>query len=489
MKSATTKLLALLLASIMLFSLVACGDTGEDQETVKETAAGTAAETREPPSVAKKDYKNAEFHAIYCADTFQEGYFFIDDEDRRPGNDLDDKVYERTLAVEEYLGVDIIAKNGGIFTEYAADVNKTVSAGDDTYQLVMTHVTQDVANFITTNTIRPFNDFSSINLEASYWRQDLMEEVAINDKMFLGYNDFCLSNCYVIGFNKEMVAEQEKVVGNLYEQVSNKTWTLDKFISYTSLVYEDSNGNSKADEADTYGFSGLAWVPLISFQVAADVPIIAEGSEGELYISPMVDNAQKIVDLDQKLYDFVNANYTFTWAPAGFGSTTELHLDSGRVMFETINNYKLVTTKENEVKVGVLPYPLWDEKQADYKTLSWNGYLAIPTTVKNIEMVGDVVEMLAYYSDDVTVAFYETLLGAKVADAPEDVKMLDIIWSSQVSDRVMAFNNLDGSLDAILYAIPHHITAGKPAYATYVRQQSPTASKKLIELFTTVGLD
>ena len=36
-------------------------------------------------------------------------------------------------------------------------------------------------------------------------------------------------------------------------------------------------------------------------------------------------------------------------------------------------------------------------------------------------MVGDVIEMLAWYSEPVNTAFYETLLGSKVADAPEDV--------------------------------------------------------------------
>ena len=41
-------------------------------------------------------------------------------------------------------------------------------------------------------------------------------------------------------------------------------------------------------------------------------------------------------------------------------------------------------------------------------------------------MVGETVELLAYYSDDVNVAFYEKLLGKKVADAPDDRRMLEL---------------------------------------------------------------
>ncbi len=285
-----------------------------------------------------------------------------------------------------------------------------------------------------------------------------------------------------------MVNENQKAIGDstLYELVEEKKWTLDKFISYAKLVYKDSNGNSEADVEDTYGFSGLAWVPLISFQLAADIPIVSrEKDTGRLYVSPLADNKDKITKLDQMIYDFINDQSTFTWVPvADWGNTTTLHLASGRVMFETLNNFDLVTVKESEVKVGVLPYPMWDEKQDNYKTMSWNGYIVIPTTVQNLDMVSDTIEMLAYNSADVTTAFYETLLGAKVADAPDDVKMLDIIWSTQTSDYAMALNNVDNSLDAIIYAIPHHTTVpSTPGYSTYVQKNIRKAEKALADMF------
>ncbi len=494
MKSVTTKISAFLLALVMLLPLAACAnvEVPTDTSAADGTTAGSHApgesvvvtETEAGPSVAKKNYNNAEFVALYCSDTFNKGYFLIEEDERRPGNDLDDKIYERMLDVEEYLGIKIVPIDGGIYTEYTTEVTNAVSSGDDTYQLVLTHVYQGVASFITQNQIRPYNDFETINLDASYWKKDLMEDLAINDNMYLGYSDFCLSNCYVIGFNKGMVKEYANTIGNLYEQVEKKQWTLEKFMEYSSLVYNDTNGNQTADEADTYGFAGFAWVPLISFQIGADIPVVARDPEdGHLYVSPIKDNGDKISKLDEMIYDFVNADYTFTWDP--FKNKTELHLDSGRVMFETLNNYGLITTKETDIKVGVLPYPLWDENQDNYKTMSWNGYMVIPTTVKNLEMVGDTIEMLAYFSSDVTTAFYETLLGAKVADAPEDVKMLDIIWSTQTSDYGLAFNNVDSSLDGILYALAHHVSVdGTPAYTTYVRAKVRTAERKLESLFT-----
>ena len=218
MRSVTIKVLALLLAALMILPmLAACGDT---QEGGADTTGGsqTEATTEKQPAVAKKDY-DEEFTVIYCADTFNKGYFFIEEEDRQAGNDMDDKVYERMLKVEEYLGVDVIAENGGTFQEYTVPLKNAISAGDDSYQMVMTHVYMEVANLITSNYFRDFQEFDSLQLDADYWNYGLMDDLSINDKMYCGYNDFCLANCYLIGFNKEMVAEYASTIGNLYEQV------------------------------------------------------------------------------------------------------------------------------------------------------------------------------------------------------------------------------------------------------------------------------
>ena len=483
MKSVTIKVLALLLAALMILPmLAACGNTGETTDTTGSSV--TEGVTEKQPAVAKKNY-DEEFTVIYCADTFNKGYFFIEEDERKPGNDMDDKVYERALAVEDYLGVDIIAENGGNFKEYTTPLKNAISAGDDSYQMVMTHVYMEVANLITSNYLRDFGEFESLQLDEDYWKRSLMEDLSINDRMYCGYNDFCLANCYMIGFNKTMLKDYASAIGDLYEQVRNKQWTLEKLIEYSSLVSTD-NGDGKWDDQDTYGFSCFAWVPLISFQHAANIPIVQRNEDGEFYLSPMKDNKDKVTELDEMLYNFMNAESTYNYVPSGFdGHTTALPLKSNRVLFEIVNNYGLVSTKEEDVKVGVLPYPLWDSKQEKYQTLSWNGVLGIPTTVKNEEMVGDAIEMLAYYSEPVTTAFYETLLGSKVADAPEDVEMLQLVWAGQVSDVGLVFSSSSDQMDCILYAIPHHITAKRPAYATYFNSNARSAERLLNKMFET----
>ena len=484
MKSVTIKLLALLLAAVMILPmLAACGDTGDGNT---DTTAGDVSEgdTQRVSAIEKKNY-DKEFTAIYCADTFNEGYFFIEEDEIQMGNDLEDKLYERMLNVEEHLGIEIVTQNGGDYQTYTGPLKTSISSGDDTYQMVMTHVYMEVANLITSNYLRDFNDFDSMELDADYWNLGLMESLSINDKMYCGYNDFCLANCYLIGFNKQMVKDYAAGVGDLYEQVRNKQWTLDKMISYASLVSTD-NGDGVWDEKDTYGFACHAWVPLISFQHASNIPIVQRTEDGDFYLSPMVDNKDKITKLDEMIYDFMNADYCFTWVPGVFeGNHTELHLKSNRVMFEIVNNYSLVATKEDDIKVGVLPYPLWDSNQEKYQTLNWNGVLGIPTTVQDDDLVGDTIELLAWYSEPVTTAFYETLLGAKVADAPEDVEMLQLVWDGQVSDIGLVFSSSSDQMDRILYAIPQHVSANAPAYATHYNANQKAAERLLNRMFVT----
>jgi hypothetical protein len=99
-------------------------------------------------------------------------------------------------------------------------------------------------------------------------------------------------------------------------------------------------------------------------------------------------------------------------------------------------------------------------------------------------MVGDVIEMLAWYSEPVNTAFYETLLGSKVADAPEDVEMLNLVWAGQVSDMGLVFSSSSNQMDCLLYAIPHHVSVeGKPAYATYYKQNQKAAERQLNRMF------
>ncbi len=483
MKSAIIKALCLVLTLCLLIPFASCGESTDNpkENESKQEAQGSdtnEGETQKTPHVPKAEY-GEDFLALYCSDIFNKGYYFVDPENRDEGNDLDDKLYEREIKVEDYLGVNLEAKDGGNYLEYTVEFSNSALAGDDAYQMLMTHAYMGITGLITTGCFLDLNELDdSLNLDADYWNFQLMDDLAIDDKMYLAYNDFCLSSTYLVVFNKTMYEPYMPTTGNLYEAVRNKEWTLDKMISVASLV-QDTNDNPERE----YGFTMFAWVPLCSFVASSDMRIAKKDAEtGALHISHAIEQAEKLTDLHEKLYNLCNADYAYVWGPPVFTvkPSTELKLPSGRVLMSIEGTFGLVSYKGEDIKTGILPYPLYDTKQENYQHMNWNGMLAVSSTVKNPKMVGDVMEMLAYYTDDVKVAFYETLLGSKVANAPEDAEMLELIWNTTVSDLGLVYSGVSDKMDAMVYFIPQLITVhNQSETASFIRQNAKAADKAL----------
>ena len=124
---------------------------------------------------------------------------------------------------------------------------------------------------------------------------------------------------------------------------------------------------------------------------------------------------------------------------------------------------------------------MYDEAQKDvgYRHLQWGGYLCIPSYLANPEMVGETVELLSYYSEDVNTAFYEKLLGKKVADAPDDRRMLELVWDTVCSDFGQTYFSVIESTNFV-YMLPDITKVGATEQlASYVARRENTANRNL----------
>lgn len=475
MKLSPKRLLALLLAVFTLLSAVSCGTVMEEADT---EAAGTSNETEATteykPDIETKNY-NADFN-IVIGGTFSKDSIAIDDISDTEAGDLETAVYERGLKIKDHLGVNLVHQDAGDWIAYAANVSKTVQAGDDSYQLVLTHVYQGLTDLVTTNALYDMGDLDAINLEAPYWASDLMEEIKINDKYLLGYNDFCLSVVKIVVFNKDMMKQYNMT--EPYDDVRNKTWTLDKLIEMASVVSVD-NGDGKWTSEDTYGISGWGWVPLISLITSSDMKIVDRNDIGD-FVLAYENNTEKMLSLIEKVIAMYQADYSYFWPSTG---GTQLKFADGNSLFQLYDSTGLVAFREEDIRFGVLPYPLWDEQQANYKSLNWNGMMGVPGSIKNPDMVGEVLELMGYYTADVKDAYYEKLLGSKLADAPDDAEMLDIIWKSQVSDVGLIACNSSSQMDALVYMIPKMCESKRAVFASYMRTNGKGAQKGLDKVF------
>ena len=472
MKLSLKRFLTLGLAVLLLLSCVACGQTTDDPAATTEDpnqAPVTEGETQYDPMIETKNYEK-EFYIT--------GVYYIREwataaeEDR--GDPFMDTVYERGLKIQDHLGVELVDIDAGDWLSYSNNVIRTVQSGDDAYQLVSTHCYQGVTAFLTSDAAYNYADFESVNLDAPYWALDFMEDVKIGDQYLIGYNDFCLTSVNAIVFNKDIMAEYNLTAP--YEDVRNKTWTLDKLIALASNVAKD-NGDGKWDEKDTYGISGWGWVDTISFTTACDIKIVDRDETG-LYQVAYENNSEKTFAALEKVSELYNGDFAHYKGPNG----TQIAFNDGTTMMYTMETRNMTNLRDVTFHFGVLPYPMYNEAQGQYKSLNWNGVMFVPASIKDPEMVGDVLELLAFYTPPVQKAYYEDLLGSKLSDAPEDAEMLDVIWDSVVTDIGMVSANLAG-MDPLLYMFPNLCLDGVQGYSSYVAKNTRSANRALEKLF------
>lgn len=472
MKPYLQRILAMSLAALLLLSCVACGQTTDDPAATTEDpnkSPVTESETQFDPMIETKNYEK-EFYIT--------GVYYIrdwataSDEDR--GDPFMDTVYERGIKIKDHLGVDLVDIDAGDWLTYSNNVIRTVQSGDDAYQLVSTHCYQGVTSFLTSDAAYNYADFESVNLDAPYWDLDFMEDVKIGDQYLIGYNDFCLTSVNAIVFNKDLMAEYNLTAP--YEDVRNKTWTMDKLISLASNVAKD-NGDGVWNEKDIYGISGRGWVDTISFTTACDIKIVDRDETG-LYQVAYENNSEKTFAALEKVNELYNGDFAYYKGPQG----TQIPFNDGTTMMYTMETYYMTNLRDVTFRFGVLPYPMYNEAQGEYKSLNWNGIMFVPASIKDPEMVGDVLELLAFYTPPVQKAYYEDLLGSKLSDAPEDAEMLDVIWDSVVTDIGMVSANLSG-MDPLLYMFPNLCLDGVQGYSSYVTRNTRSANRALEKLF------
>ncbi len=474
MKACLQKLLVLTLAALMLLScLVACGTETEDPKETTETTldSGTVeeSETLFDPQIPTKNY-DKEFNIT--------GVYYIRDwatatEEER-GDPLDDTIYERGIKIQDHLGVTLVDVDAGDWVTYANTIRRTVSSGEDAYQMVTTHCYEGVTTLLAGNVSYDFANFESVNLDAPYWATTFMEDVKVNDEYLIGYNDACLSVTISFVFNKNLMEEYNLKAP--YEDVRNQTWTMDKLMALTSTVAKD-NGDGVWDGKDTYGITGWGWTDTISFVTACDIKMVDRDEDG-LYQVAYTNNTEKTYAALEKVNKMYHAESSFFCGPFG----TNVNFADGTALISTVDTTYLATLRGTTFSFGVLPYPKYDEKQADYKSLNWNGVILVPGTIKDSNMVGDVLELMAYYTPPVKTAYYEDLLGSKIADAPEDAEMLDIIWNSVVTDIGMISANLNG-MDPLLYMFPNLCMSDISGFSSYVARYAKNANHALEKLY------
>ncbi len=413
-----------------------------------------------------KNYDD-EFYLSILPDVNPMNYYWADPE-KTNSSMMYEALYARQQKVYEQLGVEIYASSAGNHMTYLEPFKNAVKTMDGSRDTLISHVHTGVPHLVSEMYLRDFGQMPGIDLNADYWNLDFMDSLSIptssGDYYFLGFSDFNILYTHVVAFNKTMMEQKTSGIleKSVYQLVDDYEWTLDQMLSLAQLVSEDPSNDGKTTD-DTYGLTGQQWVPWIGLLHASNINYVEINETGKYGVSLMNETyKEKSSNLVTKLRDFSASQYGyFTFpTPGTSGVPAPIKLTTGRALMQLTSTHELVAFLDSDITFGVLPYPMYDRDQKDvgYRSLQWGGYLCIPAYLRNKDMVGDTLEALAYYSEDVHTAFYDRLLGRQISDMPDDARMLEIVWDSVCTDFGQTYSEI---CEGILYVLPRVTWTGE----------------------------
>lgn len=434
-----TVALCLIMVSVMY---VSCSDPGKSSDDTTKTEQNQLQDETTTPEITypypEFDFEEQELKFLarkdnYCGQDYNDIWV-----EGMNGDVLNDAVYSRTTLVEEKYNVKISVTTT---LDPAMDTIRNVHSGDDTFQVVQDKLVNQMTLLAARGNLYNVFDLPGVNIDAPWYNQNLAADLSINHKLLVLAGDMTVSDkigVAAVMFNKKIVTDLD--MENPYALVKENRWTIDKLNEMMTAGALDLNGDqTMSKEADRWGLiceGYYAWNMLVSGGCR-----IAEKDENDLpYLTIYTEKTVNMLDkIMQVLYN--------KQARAGTGFSGQDYLNvfaEDRALFHMNVMSTIVQYRDMQSNYGIIPMPKFDANQDEYITTMspWvSRLLSVPTTNQRVEMTGAVLDALFRESvGSVRTAYYENLLGGKIARDPETIEMLDIVFDSVVYDIGSIFN-------------------------------------------------
>ncbi len=433
------KLLCLLLAGLMLASTVACGtpepDAGEvGSQTVAAVTEGEGTEELKP-DLPKMDYKGDAFTILAKKDSFP--YLLAS---KTNGEVVNDAVAEANLSVSQQFNIkfDTITidsdMDSGIIQAY-------IMAGDDEYDVAYLHDCT-TATMTLNGWFLNANDLPYLDSSAPWWPRFIVESLTLNGKMyhFANYSSYqSMSATQACFFNQKILTEYQSE--DPYELVRAGDWTLDKLMALSTAIYSDVNGDGQQNTEDLFGFAythyPYGWLESFGIELYHK-----EGPDSSVLTLETGD--ERCYELIETLHTWFYSGYDGVWVNFGGDAAESRGIFSVDRAAFTFASVGLLAPQavEADIDYGIVPMPKLNKNQKDYYASANSSLMTIPTTVRDTERVGIILEAMAYAGyKHILPAYCEKTLKTRFATDPDCAEMLNLILESQVISFAYLFAN------------------------------------------------
>lgn len=457
------QLLAVLLSLVTLsqvFTLTGCSENeAQDTTTKQDTPSNTQTsesedddnvsgevETKEgligievnynwKDGVKEGNYNGDDFTILNGCTSSWYSYLTVTAEDIT-GESVNDAIYERIQRTNEYLNINVLESQQSSSHDV---LRKAVQAGVTEYDVALCSLMNDYALAIEGN-IYDLNTIDGFDSSGSWWDQNSVNDLTINNKLYFATSDFDTTRfdgIRTLYFNKDLIAAYG--LENPYDLVDNNQWTLDKFIEIASQGVADADGDGVMTDMDSYGY-------ICYSELAADLLFCGTGLkyiQKDSETGRLVDGTteEKTIDVYSKIYKlFYEGNTTFDVRASKNSSYLRGQSDriqeelfaEGRILFYSECMAWTRVLREMDADFGILPPPKYDETQDRYYSVMVNTFMQmVPASVQTPEKSVHVLDVLAAASHDTVVdAYVNGTLSGKVARDPDTVRMLKLVFDN-----------------------------------------------------------
>ncbi len=445
-----TKLYAVLLLAAVL---CACGDSAEQGKTdtsITETNAITDAVTEAEDLLdARKqisddlpaaDYNGYVFRMATCDNQSEEQLI-----EKTTGDVVDDAVFTRNETIKERFNCDFAFVFDGSYTDLGTYISKTVSAGDDAFDLAFGLVVE-IAKYALNDMYLNWYELPNVNFEKPWWSESTVRDLTLKGQCYVAVGDFdtsAINMTYCTFYNKNLGAQYD--FPDMYDVVNSGKYTISYLLSITKDIYQDVNGNGEQDNDDAYGYCSDSMSNMNAYLWAFDNPIYRKnGDEMEFTF-----RNEKLSAITETLcsvfhnYDGVRQGGAGVWQ---YGLNQ--FAASKTIFANSMIGMAVSTLRELEDDYAILPYPKWDESQKEYYSMVDGGHTAqvVPVTISDPATVSTIIEALNAESyKNVTPAIYDNALKVKGTRDAESVEMLDMIVNSRYFDFGYIYDGWKGA--------------------------------------------
>lgn len=485
----TKRLISLLLLISMLVPMTACGggapadvqptDAADSVSAAEETEPEETMDSLEARSLVEdglpdKDYEGRSFRILTYS--MISGDFLAEE---MTGALVNDATYNRNMEVMERFDITLDINGDSGNGDVTNIIRNSITAGDNEFDLVSHHMI-DTANLAKSHLYQDFNTIPNIDTSRPWWNPSSYRDLSIAGKSFLlagSISPYFLGSYYCVYMNKRLGQDYGIPAETIYKDVLDGKFTIDYYYSKVENTWNDLNGDGVQDENDFYGLAAQVTSYATPFIYSFGEITVKADENG---LPALAINEEKFASMVEKVYKlFYDSNGTITTDGWSLHSETFM---AGRALFMDgvfLHSYQVFTEMEDDY--AILPYPKWDENQAEYYTMSDGSspLVSIPVTVTDTEFAGIITEALCAEAwKTIIPAVYDMALKSRGARDETSVRIIDMIERGAIIDFGFVF----GEYNMLGFTMSNLMSQKNSNFASYYARNKKVWTKKIENL-------